>query len=133
MKGGISSAIAVGCVAIAGFIGFSQESKKMTGVTSHIIEDSISVRLKETLDSLRNDNINFVDHIVQKNEVLDSVVKEQSEEIVSLEKDVKIKSGQIKKLKTDLDNIQSDTIIIRDTITIKESRNFWGRTKRDTI
>jgi peptidoglycan hydrolase CwlO-like protein len=66
---------------------------------------------------------------------IDKKAKEKQEKLVSetIGKIVTLKK-EIKDLKTEMKEIKPkiDTVFIRDTVYVKETKNFWGKTKMDT-
>jgi peptidoglycan hydrolase CwlO-like protein len=94
---------------------------------------------KENLD-LEKD-IEFKELILNANEnqnnfqVIDKKVEEKQEKLVSetIGKITSLKE-EVKDLKTEINEIKVriDTIYIRDTVFVKETKNFWGKTKMDT-
>ena len=118
------------------FFGINKNDKKDKNKVTHLNntnDTNLTVRLQNKLDSLRNSNKNSTIHILEKKHVLEKVVENQKSEIKSLVVENKEISKEVKSLKKDLNSIKPDTIIIRDTIRIKESKSFWGRIKRDTL
>jgi hypothetical protein len=57
----------------------------------------------------------------------DKLVTQAITKIVTLKSEVKDLKSEISEMK-----VRVDTIIIRDTIIIKEKKSFWGKTKVDT-
>lgn len=94
---------------------------------------ALTLRLENKLDSLRNSNKVSTINIIEKKHILEKVVETQEAEIKDLVIENKEISKEVKDLKKNLNSIKPDTIVIRDTIRIKESKNFWGRVKKDTI
>lgn len=94
---------------------------------------ALTLRLENKLDSLRNSNKVSTIKIIEKKHILEKVVETQEAEIKDLVIENKEISKEVKDLKKNLNSIKPDTIVIRDTIRIKESKNFWGRVKKDTI
>jgi hypothetical protein len=64
---------------------------------------------------------------------IDKKAKEKQEKLVSetIGKIVNLKK-EVKDLKTEMKEIKTDTVFIRDTVYVKETKNFWGKTKMDT-
>ena len=94
---------------------------------------ALTLRLENKLDSLRNSNKVSTIKIIEKKHILEKVVETQEAEIKDLIIENKEISKEVKDLKKNLNSIKPDTIVIRDTIRIKESKNFWGRVKKDTL
>ena len=94
---------------------------------------ALTLRLENKLDSLRNSNKVSTIKIIEKKHILEKVVETQEAEIKDLVIENKEISKEVKDLKKNLNSIKPDTIVIRDTIRIKESKNFWGKVKKDTI
>lgn len=88
-----------------------------------------------------NHHINIVD----KAQTLQVNNKKLTKENILLESDVTKLAKIVSSTKEKIVEIQTievikkekvfihDTIIIHDTITIKEIKNFWGKTKSDTL
>jgi hypothetical protein len=57
----------------------------------------------------------------------DKLVSQAIIKIVTLKEEVKDLKSEISEIK-----VRIDTIYIRDTVYVKEIKNFWGKTKTDT-
>lgn len=121
-------------------LGVDSKHKREIERLSHLdVGDSeITELMRERLDSLRNDNKYATIHIVEKKQELEEVVSYQQEEIKGLEQENKNVSDEVKTLKKELKQlenapVQTDTLVLRDTLYIKETKNFWGKSKLDTI
>lgn len=130
--------VILGGVGITGLtlFGINENHKEEKERISHLENgDSIALTLKleDKLNSLRENNRNTTTNIIEKKHVLEKVVETQEAEIKDLIIENNEISKEVKKLKDNLDFVKPDTIIIRDTIRIKESKNFWGKVKKDTL
>ena len=128
----------LGGIGITGLtlFGINENHKEEKERISHLEtgdDIALTLRLENKLDSLRNSNKNTTINIIEKKHVLEKVVETQEAEIKDLVIENKEISKEVKDLKKNLNSIKPDTIVIRDTIRIKESKNFWGRVKKDTI
>lgn len=77
------------------------------------------------LDSLKKESMKVVidnklqvDSLGNVIEIKDGIIKVQGSKINSLKNELQVKPKEI---------------IIRDTVVIKETKSFWGKTKTDTI
>lgn len=128
----------LGGIGITGLtlFGINENHKEEKERISHLENGddiALTLRLENKLDSLRNSNKVSTINIIEKKHILEKVVETQEAEIKDLVIENKEISKEVKDLKKNLNSIKPDTIVIRDTIRIKESKNFWGRVKKDTI
>ena len=128
----------LGGIGITGLtlFGINENHKEEKERISHLENGDdigLTLRLENKLDSLRNSNKVSTINIIEKKHILEKVVETQEAEIKDLVIENKEISKEVKDLKKNLNSIKPDTIVIRDTIRIKESKNFWGRVKKDTI
>jgi hypothetical protein len=84
----------------------------------------------DTAKTLQFDN----EKLVEENGILESDVKQLEKNVAAVEGELaQIPVAEtvevIKKVKIYI----YDTIVIHDTIVIKEQKNFWGKTKSDTL
>lgn len=140
MRVGLSTVIGGLGITSVTLLGVDSKHKQEIERLSHLdVGDSeITELMRERLDSLRNDNKYATIHIVEKKQELEEVVSYQQEEIKGLEQENKNVSDEVKTLKKELKQlenapVQTDTLVLRDTLYIKETKNFWGKSKLDTI
>jgi predicted PurR-regulated permease PerM len=88
------------------------------------------VDVVDTAQTLQADN----EKLVEENGILESDVKQLEQTVSTAEEQlaqtpVAETVEVIKKVRVYI----HDTIVIHDTVVIKEQKNFWGKTKSDTL
>jgi predicted PurR-regulated permease PerM len=88
------------------------------------------VDIVDTAQTLQADN----EKLVEENGILESDVKQLEQTVSTAEEQlaqtpVAETVEVIKKVRVYI----HDTIVIHDTVVIKEQKNFWGKTKSDTL
>ena len=88
------------------------------------------VDVVDTAQTLQADN----EKLVEENGILESDVKQLEKTVSTAEEQLAqtpvVETVEvIKKVKIYI----HDTIVIHDTVVIKEQKNFWGKTKSDTL
>ena len=68
------------------------------------------------------------------NKVQELAAKKETELVTKAVSTIITMKSEIKDLKNEISEAKNriDTIIIHDTVLIKEKKNFWGKTKSDT-
>ena len=87
----------------------------------------------EANDTLQAENLRRVQETVEEVKVLDSINTRQVEQIDILKDENKDFRKELKSLQFEISKKKVDTVVVHDTVVIKEKRNFWGRTKTDTL
>jgi|694.fasta_scaffold89957_8 hypothetical protein len=80
---------------------------------------------KKLIDSVKKNHINF-------NSVSEKVKKKEEKIVTQAISKIATLKAEVSSLKNEIAN-KADTIYIHDTIQITEKKNFWGKTKVDTI
>lgn len=99
-----------------------------------VVDDSVSVALREANQILLKKNVEGAKKVVTEVKMLDSVTEKQKEDIKHLKTENKEQLKEIKSLHKEVDELKTvEPIVIRDTIIVEKKKNFWGSTKIDTI
>lgn len=124
-------ALFTGLFMLFGF--FSSKKPVKDDLIKEALSDSISVQLIEANDTLQAENLRRVQETVEEVKVLDSINTRQVEQIDMLKDENKDFRKELKSLQSEISKKKVDTVVVHDTVVIKEKRNFWGRTKTDTL
>lgn len=128
----LNTALLSGIVLMFSF--FSVNSKPEKSNKVKVVDDSISVALREANQILLKKNVEGAKKVVTEVKMLDSVTEKQKEDIKHLKTENKEQLKEIKSLHKEVDELKTvEPIIIRDTIIVEKKKNFWGSTKIDTI
>lgn len=124
-------ALFTGLFMLFGF--FSSKKPVKDDLIEEALSDSISIQLVEANDTLQAENLRRVQETVEEVKVLDSINTRQVEQIDILKDENKDFRKELKSLQFEISKKKVDTVVVHDTVVIKEKRNFWGRTKTDTL
>lgn len=128
----LNTALLSGIVLMFSF--FSVNSKPEKSNKVKVVDDSISVALREANQILLKKNVEGAKKVVTEVKMLDSVTEKQKEDIKHLKTENKEQLKEIKSLHKEVDELKTvEPVIIRDTIIVEKKKNFWGSTKIDTI
>jgi hypothetical protein len=91
------------------------------------IEQQKDIEFDKLISNANNNNIKFKEVHKRAKAKEAKMVAQAINKIVTLK-------AEVSELKTEISDmkIRVDTVYIHDTITIKEKKNFWGKTKIDT-
>jgi len=91
------------------------------------LDEQKDSEFKELILGATENQNNFQEIDKKAKEKQEKLVSETIGKIVTLKEEVKDLKSEISEIK-----VRIDTIYIRDTVYVKETKNFWGKTKTDT-
>lgn len=130
----------IGIVASLTAVGLFGVGKKTPNPSEMISveQDSLGVKMRNKLDSLRSSNSAQVENVIDKVIKYDSIIVVKEYQVDSLNivnNNVKSENKLLKKEVQELNSREPE--VIRDTVyletIIKERKSFWGGVKRDTL
>lgn len=125
MRIGFSSLVAATSLTALGLFGIESNHKKNMESIDHYSSGDLELsnQLQSTLDSLRNDNRDFVDNVIQEKENLEILNKEQSKKITELEKQGNEFSNNVNTLKQEIKELQ-DVVELKNEIIKRDSETI---------
>jgi uncharacterized protein YdcH (DUF465 family) len=109
----------------------------LTGCTLNAQKQDLELqkdaKFNQLIATATSNQANFNEVHRKAKEKEDKIVAQTISKIVTLKEEVLDLKTEISDMKISDVKIRIDTIYIHDTIQIKEKKNFWGKSKIDTV